>query len=50
MQHQNIRRRKLGLFAYQKEIRFMTGLAVFVSFLLTAAIFWLTNSVYFLTH
>ena len=50
MIYHNTHERKQGLFAYQKEMRFMTGLAMFASFLLTAAIFWLTNSVYFLTH
>jgi len=46
----NTHGRKQGLFAYQKEIRFLTGLAMFASFLFTAAVFWLMNSVYFLTH
>lgn len=43
-------RKKPDLSAYQNEIRFLTGLAVFISFLLAVAILWLVNSAYFAAY
>jgi hypothetical protein len=38
-----IRRRKPNLSAHQKQIRFLTGLSVFISLLFVIALFWLVN-------
>jgi len=43
MTYHDIRRRKPILSAHQKQIRFLTGLAGFISFLFVAAIFWVLN-------
>ena len=37
------RRSKPARSAHQKQIRFLTGLAVFISLLLVTAMFWLLN-------
>ncbi len=43
-------RKKPNLSAYQKEIRLLTRLAMFIGFLLAGAVLWLVNSVNFQTR
>jgi hypothetical protein len=40
---QAIQRRKRSLSAHQKQMRFFTGLFLFICFLLAVALFWLLN-------
>jgi len=46
----NVRRRKPVLSDHQKQIRFLTGLSVVISFLFAAGIFWLVNGSYLNNH
>jgi hypothetical protein len=46
----DVRRKKPQLSAHQKQIRFLTGLSVVISFLFAAGIFWLVNRSYLNNH
>jgi len=50
MPYHTIRRRKRSLSAHQKQIRFLTGLSMTMSFLLFVALFWFLNRPGFATH
>ena len=50
MPKQKVRRKKPELSAHQKEIRFLTGLSVLVSFLFTMAFFLFMNRASFSHH
>jgi len=47
---QTIRRNKRSLSAHQKQMRFFTGLSLFLCMLLAAAIFWLLNQPAYAMH
>jgi hypothetical protein len=47
---QAIRRGKRSLSAHQKQMRFFTGLSLFLCFLVTVVLFWLLNQPSYAMH